>query len=45
MRRNPAEAAKLKRQRDRLVREDQMGFLFKVLGIAGRRWPIGVGFE
>lgn len=45
MRRNPAEAAKLKRQRDRLVRDDQMGVLFKVLGIAGRRWPIGVGFE
>ncbi len=45
MRRNPAEAAKLKRQRDRLVRDDQMGVLFKVLGIAGRRWPMGVGFE
>jgi NADH dehydrogenase [ubiquinone] 1 alpha subcomplex assembly factor 7 len=45
IRRNPAEAAKLKRQRDRLVRDDQMGVLFKVLGIAGRRWPIGVGFE
>jgi NADH dehydrogenase [ubiquinone] 1 alpha subcomplex assembly factor 7 len=44
IRRNPAEAAKLRRQRDRLVRDDQMGVLFKVLGLAGRRWPIGVGF-
>jgi NADH dehydrogenase [ubiquinone] 1 alpha subcomplex assembly factor 7 len=44
-RRNPAEAAKLRRQRDRLVRDDQMGVLFKVLGVCGRRWPMGVGFE
>lgn len=44
IRRNPAEAAKLRRQRDRLVRDDQMGVLFKVMGLAGRRWPIGVGF-
>lgn len=44
-RRNPADADKLRRQRDRLVRDDQMGVLFKVLGITGRRWPIGVGFE
>jgi NADH dehydrogenase [ubiquinone] 1 alpha subcomplex assembly factor 7 len=44
-RRNPAEAAKLRRQRDRLVRDDQMGVLFKVLGLCGRRWPMGVGFE
>jgi SAM-dependent MidA family methyltransferase len=45
IRRNPAEAAKLRRQRDRLVGDDQMGLLFKVLGLAGRRWPAGVGFE
>jgi NADH dehydrogenase [ubiquinone] 1 alpha subcomplex assembly factor 7 len=45
IRRNPGEADKLKRQRDRLVRDDQMGVLFKVLGLTGRRWPIGVGFE
>lgn len=44
-RRNPADAAKLKRQYDRLVGDDQMGVLFKVLGLTGRRWPIGVGFE
>ncbi|MBI1403196.1 MAG: class I SAM-dependent methyltransferase [Porphyrobacter sp.] len=43
-RRNPGEAAKLQRQRDRLVEDSQMGTLFKVLGICGRRWPFGVGF-
>lgn len=44
-RRNPREADKLKRQRDRLVESSQMGTLFKVLGVCGRRWPIGVGFD
>jgi SAM-dependent MidA family methyltransferase len=44
-RRNPKEAATIKRQRDRLVEDSQMGTLFKVLGICGRRWPFGVGFE
>ncbi|OBV11027.1 Methyltransf_28 domain-containing protein [Erythrobacter dokdonensis DSW-74] len=44
-RRNPGEADKLKRQRDRLVEDHQMGTLFKVLGICGRRWPFGVGFD
>ena len=44
-RRNPAEKDKLKRQRDRLAGDGQMGTLFKVLGICGRRWPYGVGFE
>jgi SAM-dependent MidA family methyltransferase len=43
-RRNPGETAKLQRQRDRLVEDNQMGTLFKVLGICGRRWPFGVGF-
>lgn len=43
--RHPDEADKLRRQRDRLVRDDQMGILFKVLGLTGRRWPMGVGFE
>jgi SAM-dependent MidA family methyltransferase len=43
-RRNPGERDKLQRQRDRLVEDNQMGKLFKVLGICGRRWPIGVGF-
>ena len=44
-RRNPREVDKLKRQRDRLVESSQMGTLFKVLGVCGRRWPIGVGFD
>jgi NADH dehydrogenase [ubiquinone] 1 alpha subcomplex assembly factor 7 len=44
-RRNPGEKDKLKRQRDRLVDDSQMGTLFKVLGICGRRWPFGVGFQ
>jgi NADH dehydrogenase [ubiquinone] 1 alpha subcomplex assembly factor 7 len=44
-RRNPREADKVKRQRDRLVESSQMGSLFKVMGLCGRRWPIGVGFE
>ena len=44
-RRNPGEKDKIQRQRDRLVEDHQMGTLFKVLGICGRRWPFGVGFE
>ena len=44
-RRNPREGVKLKRQRDRLVESSQMGTLFKVLGVCGPRWPIGVGFD
>lgn len=31
--------------RDRLIAEDQMGSLFKVMGLAAPRWPAGVGFE
>jgi SAM-dependent MidA family methyltransferase len=44
-RRNPGDKDKLQRQRDRLVEDNQMGTLFKVLGICGRRWPFGVGFQ
>lgn len=44
-RRNPKEGQIIKRQRDRLVEDSQMGTLFKVLGICGRRWPFGVGFQ
>ena len=44
-RQNPGEADKLKRQYDRLVADEQMGTLFKVLGMSGRRWPDGVGFD
>jgi len=42
---NPAEANTLKRQYDRLVDDAQMGTLFKVMGICGRRWPDGAGFS
>lgn len=42
---NPNDAAKLKRQYDRLVDDAQMGTLFKVMGLCGRRWPDGVGFS
>lgn len=45
VRKNPGDEAKLKRQFLRLVDDGQMGALFKVLGICGRRWPIGVGFD
>ena len=44
-RKNPNDADKLQRQFDRLVGDSQMGTLFKVLGICGRRWPDGVGFD
>lgn len=44
-RRNPRDKDKIRRQRDRLVEDSQMGTLFKVLGICGRRWPFGVGFD
>lgn len=38
-RRSPGDADKLKRQHARLVAEDQMGLLFKVLGLTGKGWP------
>ncbi len=31
--------------RDRLAADDQMGHLFKVMGLAAPSWPHGVGFE
>jgi len=43
-RRNPQARATLQRQYDRLVKDSEMGTLFKVLGLCGRRWPFGVGF-
>jgi len=43
-RRNPRERDKLQRQYDRLVKDSEMGTLFKVLGLCGRRWPFGAGF-
>ncbi|WP_348646397.1 SAM-dependent methyltransferase [Erythrobacter sp. F6033] len=44
-RQTPQKADQLQRQRDRLVEDDQMGVLFKVLGLCGRRWPFGEGFD
>nr|WP_291138422.1 SAM-dependent methyltransferase [Erythrobacter sp.] len=44
-RKNPAEKDKLARQHHRLTADDQMGLLFKVMGICGRRWPYGAGFD
>ncbi|MEE4204846.1 MAG: SAM-dependent methyltransferase [Erythrobacter sp.] len=44
-RRNPAQADVIARQHARLTADDQMGLLFKVLGICGRRWPYGAGFD
>jgi NADH dehydrogenase [ubiquinone] 1 alpha subcomplex assembly factor 7 len=41
----PAQAEVLARQHRRLTSDDQMGTLFKVLGICGRRWPHGAGFD
>jgi NADH dehydrogenase [ubiquinone] 1 alpha subcomplex assembly factor 7 len=29
---------------ERLVAPEQMGTLFKVLGLAGKDWPVGAGF-
>ncbi|MEE4339163.1 class I SAM-dependent methyltransferase [Erythrobacter sp.] len=44
-RKNPAEAEVLARQHARLTADDQMGLLFKVMGVCGRRWPFGAGFD
>lgn len=43
--RAPHYRAELFAARDRLIAEDQMGTLFKVMGLASERWPQGVGFE
>ncbi len=44
-RQSPENAAKLQRQRDRLVEAGQMGELFKVIGLSGGGWPKhGAGF-
>lgn len=42
----PAQADKIQRQHDRLVAQDQMGLLFKVLGLTSPDWPSEApGFE
>jgi NADH dehydrogenase [ubiquinone] 1 alpha subcomplex assembly factor 7 len=43
--RAPHYRAELNAARDRLIADDQMGTLFKVMGLAARGWPLGVGFE
>lgn len=45
LRKSPDKADQLKRQYNRLTADDQMGTLFKVLGVCGPRWPIGAGFD
>ncbi|MBA4164029.1 MAG: methyltransferase [Erythrobacter sp.] len=44
VRTTPDRAEVLARQRDRLVSDDQMGQLFKVMGLASPAWPPGAGF-
>jgi NADH dehydrogenase [ubiquinone] 1 alpha subcomplex assembly factor 7 len=40
----PAHAEAIHAARERLTGEGQMGVLFKVMGLAGPRWPQGAGF-
>ncbi|WP_095012578.1 class I SAM-dependent methyltransferase [Tsuneonella mangrovi] len=42
--RAPHYRQELEAARDRLIADDQMGQLFKVMGLASQRWPQGVGF-
>lgn len=41
---SPAHAEAIHAARERLTGEGQMGVLFKVMGLAGPRWPEGAGF-
>ena len=43
--RAPHYAAEVETARHRLVADDQMGQLFKVMALAAPGWPDGVGFE
>lgn len=40
----PEYAVRLQQDKNRLVADDQMGLLFKVMGLAGPGWPGGTGF-
>ncbi|HEX8056197.1 MAG TPA: SAM-dependent methyltransferase [Novosphingobium sp.] len=40
----PAQAEAVAQARDRLIAPDQMGTLFKVMGLAAPGWPQGAGF-
>ncbi len=41
----PERADEIAASRDRLVGRDQMGALFKVMGLAAPNWPAGAGFR
>ncbi|KPF91719.1 ATP synthase subunit beta [Novosphingobium sp. AAP83] len=41
----PAHTAEIYAGRDRLIDQQQMGTLFKVMGLAGPSWPDGAGFS
>lgn len=41
---SPDRAGQLQQDKQRLVEDDQMGLLFKVMGLAGPGWPGGSGF-
>jgi NADH dehydrogenase [ubiquinone] 1 alpha subcomplex assembly factor 7 len=43
--RAPQRRAEVNAARDRLVTAEQMGTLFKVMGLAAPGWPLGVGFQ
>ena len=40
----PDHADAIARARDRLIADEEMGVLFKVMGLAGPNWPDGAGF-
>jgi NADH dehydrogenase [ubiquinone] 1 alpha subcomplex assembly factor 7 len=40
----PTHAGEIYAARDRLIDQQQMGALFKVMGLAGPKWPDGAGF-
>ena len=43
--RAPHQRAAINAARDRLIASEQMGTLFKVMGLGAPGWPLGVGFE
>lgn len=40
----PHHADTIQRAKDRLISDEQMGSLFKVMGVSGPQWPQGAGF-
>ena len=45
MRAAPSQTAAIAAARDRLIASDQMGALFKVMGLIAPEWPEGAGFQ